>query len=188
MAGGITPRAQPLDVLINKVFKGYFRDVFEAWSLCAPLNERSGNPLPPSRQLLANWVVLAWEKISPALVVKAWEVCGYKTQKQLKADAADMGAITVWSAESLGAVVEIAVGHDALTHFLNYVENLPEPMFPEDEEEEEWAGHGYENGGAQGEKKRACGRGSGPAAGRKRLKSRRRRRPQPQAEDADCSC
>ena len=97
-----------------------------------------------------------------------------------------MGAITVWSAESLGAVVERAAGNDALTHFLHDVENMPEPEFPEDGEEEEWADHGYENGGAKGEKKRACGRGSGPAAGRKRLKSRRRRRPQ--AEDADTSC
>jgi len=187
MAGGITPKAQPLDVLINKVFKGYFRDLFEAWSLCAPINEKNGNPLPPSRQLLANWILTAWDKISPALVVKAWEVCGYKTQKQLKADAEDMGAITVWSAESLGAVVERAAGNDALTHFLHDVENLAEPEFPEDGEEEEWAGHGYQNGVARGEKKkRESGRGSGPAAGRKRLK--RRRRPRPQAEDGNNSC
>ena len=97
-----------------------------------------------------------------------------------------MGAITVWSAESLGAVVERAAGNDALTHFLHDVENMPEPMFPEGEEEVEWDGHGYENGRAQGEKKRDSGRGSGPAAGRKRLK--RRRRPRPQAEDGNNSC
>ena len=27
--GGITPKALPLDVLINKVFKGFLRDLFE---------------------------------------------------------------------------------------------------------------------------------------------------------------
>ena len=68
MAGGITPKAQPLDVLINKVFKGFFCDLFEQWSLNAPLNEKSGNPLPPSRQLLAKWVVLAWAKVDKVLV------------------------------------------------------------------------------------------------------------------------
>ena len=130
-------KTQPLDVLIIKVFKGYFKGIFEAWSLCTPLNKKNGNPLPPSCQLLANWVVLAWNKISPALVVKACEVCRYKTQKQLKRDAADMGAIAVWSPKSLGAEVKIAAGHDALTHFLHDVENFPEPMFPEDKDEEE---------------------------------------------------
>ena len=29
MDGGITPKSQPLDVLINKVFKGFFCDLFE---------------------------------------------------------------------------------------------------------------------------------------------------------------
>ena len=29
MDGGITPKAQPLDVLINKVFKGFFCDLFK---------------------------------------------------------------------------------------------------------------------------------------------------------------
>ena len=27
--GGIPPKAQPLDLLINKVFKGFFRDLLE---------------------------------------------------------------------------------------------------------------------------------------------------------------
>ena len=36
MDGGITPNAQPLGVLINKLFKGFFRDFFEECSLNAP--------------------------------------------------------------------------------------------------------------------------------------------------------
>ena len=111
-------------------------------------------------------------------------MCGYKTQKQLKADAEDVGAITVWLPESLGAVIGRAAGKDASTHFLHDVENMPEPMFLEDEEEEEWDGYGYTNRWAQGKKKRACGCSSGPVAGRKRLKSCRG--PRPQAEDTSC--
>ena len=63
------------------------------------------------------WVVSTWEKASPALIVKAWEVCGYKTQKELKSDAEDTGAATVWSCESLRATVEQAAGKDASTFF-----------------------------------------------------------------------
>jgi hypothetical protein len=36
---GITPKAQPLDVFITKVFKGHFRDLFQQLSLTAPKNE-----------------------------------------------------------------------------------------------------------------------------------------------------
>ena len=53
MHGGITPKLQPLDVLVNKVVKGYFRDLFEEWSLNAPTNEKTDYPYPPSRQFLA---------------------------------------------------------------------------------------------------------------------------------------
>ena len=113
--------------------------------LNAPINENNGNPLPPSRQLLAKWVVLAWEKISPELIVKAWEVCGYKIQKEPKLDAEDMGAMTVWSCESLGAAVERTAGKDVSIHFLHDVENMPEPMFSEDEEEE-WDGRVLQGG------------------------------------------
>ena len=63
MDGGITPKAQPIDVLIKKVWKGFYRYLFEEWSLCCPLNHKSCRPHPPSRQLLAQWLVMAWEKI-----------------------------------------------------------------------------------------------------------------------------
>ena len=59
MDGGITPKSQPLDVLVNKIMKGYFRDYFEEWSLMSPVNEETGHSYPPLRQLLAQWVVKA---------------------------------------------------------------------------------------------------------------------------------
>ena len=70
MDGGITPKAQPLDVLINKFFKGFFRDIFKEWSLNAPTNPKTGHPLAQSRQLLAQWIFKAWAKFPKELVRK----------------------------------------------------------------------------------------------------------------------
>ena len=50
MDGGITPKAQPLDVIINKVFKGLFRDLFEEWSLNALTNPKSDHPIGPTNK------------------------------------------------------------------------------------------------------------------------------------------
>ena len=78
MDGGITPKAQPLDVLIKKVFKGFFRDLFEEWPLNALTNPKTGHPLAPSHQLLAQWIVKVWAKVPKEPVRKSWGVCGYK--------------------------------------------------------------------------------------------------------------
>ena len=76
MDGGITPKSQPPDVLINKKFKGFLRDLFEEWSLNAPTNPKTGHLLAPSRQLLAQWIVKAWAKVPKEPVWKSWEVYG----------------------------------------------------------------------------------------------------------------
>lgn len=82
MHGGITPVAQPLDKVINKVFKGYLRDLYNLWMLkgsnvASRKDPKTGYPLPPSRQLLSTWVVEAWSKIPESLVQKAFTACGY---------------------------------------------------------------------------------------------------------------
>ena len=105
--GGITPKAQPLDVLINKVFKGFFRDLFEEWSLNAPTNPNTGHPLAPSRQLLAHWIVKAWAKVPKELVRESWEVCGYKSTEDLSNEEETASvAVINYSQEQLGTMIE----------------------------------------------------------------------------------
>ena len=67
---GIPPKSQPLDVLINNFFKGFFRDLFEEWSLNAPTNPKTCHLLAPYCQLLAQWIVKAWANFSKELVRK----------------------------------------------------------------------------------------------------------------------
>ena len=136
MDGGITPKSQPLDVLINKIFKGFFRDLFEEWSLQAPMQD-NGHPYAPSRQLLAQWIVEAWKKIPEDLVKKAWAVCQYRAVGELEKEVASE-AIVEYSKENLGSFVEKIVGEAGINAWIddaNDPEVDPEKGFPEVEGE-----------------------------------------------------
>ena len=78
MAGGITPVAQPLDILVNKPFKAKYRDLYDEYMLTAPENPQTGNPIPPSRQLCSTWVLAAWEAVPEEIIYKSWIIGGYK--------------------------------------------------------------------------------------------------------------
>ena len=107
MDSGITPKAHPLDVLINKIFKIFFRDLFEEWSLNATNNPKTGHPLAPSRQLLAQWIVKAWAKVPKEHVRKSWEVYGYKLTEDLSnEEETESVAVINYSQEQLGTMIE----------------------------------------------------------------------------------
>ena len=144
MDGGITPKAQPLDVLINKIFKGFFRDLFEEWSLNAPINEKTGHPYAPSCQLLAQWVVQAWDRISEDLVRKAWAVCGYRPVEDLEGEATS-DAVVEYSQQELGTIVERIMGDDARMAWIDEA-NEREPPLPEDSDDERELGWDWTEG------------------------------------------
>ena len=63
MDGGITPKDQPLDKLMNKIWKVCFCDEYGGFIFTYPVNKNTRQPLSPTRQLLAQWIVTAWNKI-----------------------------------------------------------------------------------------------------------------------------
>ena len=115
MKGGLTPVAQPLDKVVNKVFKGYLRDIYDQWSLTAPVNATTGAPMPPSRQQMASWVVEAWEKIPEELCAKAWTACGYKTKDQLCGDKET--GIVAYTDKQVGKMIQDIIGNDDYVNF-----------------------------------------------------------------------
>ena len=112
-------------------------DLFEEWSLNAPINDQTGHPYAPSRQLLAMWVVQAWKKIPEELVKKAWVVSGYTDMVDLEDQAASR-EIVEYSTEDLGSMVEKYVGDDAMMAWIDECnEHDPDFLFPEEDETEE---------------------------------------------------
>eukprot|EP00957_Ditylum_brightwellii_P041807 3166002-Ditylum_brightwellii.AAC.1 len=78
MARGITPKAQPLDFMVNKLFKVYYRDLYDQYMMNVPVSSTTGNSIAPSRQQISNWVVEDWEKIQEEIAHKAFLCTGYK--------------------------------------------------------------------------------------------------------------
>ena len=54
--------------------------------------------MKPSRQLCAQWVVDAWDKIPESLIRKAWDLCGYKKVSELNNGSEYNGDVVDYSA------------------------------------------------------------------------------------------
>lgn len=73
---GMTSQLQPLDVSVNKPFKDYLRQEYEAWLFSENL------PLTPSGKIrkapaskVAEWVSAAWHKIPEVIVQRSFKKC-----------------------------------------------------------------------------------------------------------------
>ena len=80
--GGLTRVGQYHEKMINKVFKGFPRDLYNHYMITVKFIP-SGNPEPPTRHILVTWVVKAWDMVSEELVRKYSTSCGCPPEDML---------------------------------------------------------------------------------------------------------
>ena len=104
----------------------------------APTNPKTGHPLAPSHQLLAQWIVKAWAKVPKELVRKLWEVWGYKsTEDLINEEETASVAVTNYSQEQLGTMIEKTAVDDARMAWVDEA-NDRQPVFPKEDNDVSW--------------------------------------------------
>eukprot|EP00957_Ditylum_brightwellii_P143447 10928629-Ditylum_brightwellii.AAC.1 len=86
MAVGITPKEQPSDKLMNKIFKGYLHYEYSSYILEAPINVKTGHSKHPSYQLVTQWIVKLCGFFSQSLVKCSWEMGCFKSYETCQTD------------------------------------------------------------------------------------------------------
>lgn len=75
--GGLTPKLQPCDGLVNKIFKANMSSLYDDHMASKDVtrNDR-GYPEPPSRGLVAQWVKKAWDALTADEIRSSWRKAG----------------------------------------------------------------------------------------------------------------
>jgi DDE superfamily endonuclease len=68
--GGYTSKLQPMDVGLNRPFKGYVSDNFTDW-LIVNRNKK------PTRQDVSAWIYSGWNRLSEQIVINSFRGAGY---------------------------------------------------------------------------------------------------------------
>ena len=87
-----TPYLQPLDLTINKPFKNYYSDYWEAWISSGnvhPVTKKARNFEKPTREQTISWISKAWTMISSDLAVKSFNVYRFELEEPQPQDDQD---------------------------------------------------------------------------------------------------
>ena len=121
--------------------KGYYREFYDEYVLTAPITEK-GQIKPPTRQLCAQWVVKAWEKIPEEIVRKAWDVCGYKSVREIQnieenqTNNTDTSLVKHYSPDEIVTIMEKAGGKEAMQLIRDPENEIDEAQDDSEETEE----------------------------------------------------
>jgi hypothetical protein len=79
--GGCTAYVQTADVSWNKPFKADCTEQYDEWMANEGLTNltQMGNLRAPPRRDVVRWILKAWEKLQPEIIVKSFSVCGHTT-------------------------------------------------------------------------------------------------------------
>lgn len=74
---GCTKLVQPADISWNAPFKAHYRDLYTAW-MSGQDHERTkaGYLRAPSKALMVNWIVSAWESVTTDTICRSFDVRG----------------------------------------------------------------------------------------------------------------
>lgn len=79
--GGLTKHIQAADVVWNGPFKAAMRECYDNWISEPSLREytKGGNPKPPQRSLICNWIKQCWDAIPTSTIKESFLSCAIST-------------------------------------------------------------------------------------------------------------
>jgi hypothetical protein len=80
---------QILDKGVNKPFKGYLQDDFERWMIT------NGSRCKPIWAEVAQWIPIAWSKVTRETIVNTWNSVGHKAGNQDNKDSDKSSVVEV---------------------------------------------------------------------------------------------